>query len=175
MSKVTCDVCKDLIPLVLDGVASKDSEELVNEHIDECEECKEYFSLYNENDINNKECDSINIFNILRKKLKNLLIMLVVFGVLFGLGLTAKDNMLYNCIIMPLIGVIGYGICRWKAVYIVPSFMILCYMAIMVIQLIEGIEYIELVSFLIWIGIYSIFVIVGVVIVGLLHYSFRKE
>ena len=188
MSKITCDICKDLIPLVQDGVASKDSEEAVKEHIKSCTECNEYASLYKENSVEsevnkginnlsnpNKEINDEKIFNMFMKKVKSLFIMLAVFGVVFGLGLTAKDNVLYNSIIMPIIGVIGYGICRWKAVYIVPGFMLLCYIATMVMQLIEGIEYIEILGFLMYVGIYIVFVIAGVVITGLLHYALRKE
>lgn len=39
-----CDTIKDLIPLVLDGVASEPSVSLVNEHISGCESCREYYN-----------------------------------------------------------------------------------------------------------------------------------
>ena len=35
--KITCDMCLDLMPLVLDGLASEDSEKAVREHIAGCE------------------------------------------------------------------------------------------------------------------------------------------
>ncbi len=47
MTKITCDICMDLMPLVQDGVASEDSENAVKKHISECESCKKiYDELY---------------------------------------------------------------------------------------------------------------------------------
>lgn len=38
--RVTCEVAKDLIPIYIDGALSKESEELVREHVSECQECQ---------------------------------------------------------------------------------------------------------------------------------------
>ena len=41
-----CEVIEDLLPLVKDGVASQESERLVMEHIQTCDNCrKEYDSI----------------------------------------------------------------------------------------------------------------------------------
>jgi predicted anti-sigma-YlaC factor YlaD len=37
--KNECNVAKDLMPLVIDGVASEESKQYVNEHVAECTEC----------------------------------------------------------------------------------------------------------------------------------------
>ena len=37
--KRKCNVARDLMPLVIDGVASEDSQQYVDEHIAECTEC----------------------------------------------------------------------------------------------------------------------------------------
>lgn len=42
MDKVKCGVIRDLLPLVVDEVASEDSVELVNAHMEECEACRGY-------------------------------------------------------------------------------------------------------------------------------------
>ena len=42
MAKITCDIVKDLIPLYVDNVLSGDSKKLVEEHLQSCEECREY-------------------------------------------------------------------------------------------------------------------------------------
>lgn len=39
MTELTCDICRDLIPLVVDGVASEDSEAAVKAHVASCAEC----------------------------------------------------------------------------------------------------------------------------------------
>lgn len=43
-SGISCDVCRDLAPLVADGVASADSAALVREHLAHCEACRAEFS-----------------------------------------------------------------------------------------------------------------------------------
>lgn len=42
VSDISCDVCRDLIPLVADGVASEDSEALVHAHVTHCPACQAY-------------------------------------------------------------------------------------------------------------------------------------
>ena len=42
-SGISCDVCRDLAPLVADGVASADSTALVKEHLAHCETCRAEF------------------------------------------------------------------------------------------------------------------------------------
>lgn len=38
--KISCEVIKDLLPLYHDGVCSKESSQLVEEHLTECDDCK---------------------------------------------------------------------------------------------------------------------------------------
>lgn len=37
-----CEIIRDLIPLYLDKVCSEDSRKLVEEHLEECSECRKY-------------------------------------------------------------------------------------------------------------------------------------
>ena len=39
-TEIPCAVCRDLIPLVQDGVASPESEALVKAHLQTCPECR---------------------------------------------------------------------------------------------------------------------------------------
>ncbi len=48
MQKVTCDVIKDLMPLYVDDVLSNDSKKLVEEHIAECDKCRELYKKIKE-------------------------------------------------------------------------------------------------------------------------------
>jgi predicted anti-sigma-YlaC factor YlaD len=41
--KISCEVFDDLMPLVKDGIASEQSNELLKEHMKECEKCKKVF------------------------------------------------------------------------------------------------------------------------------------
>ncbi|MCQ2543350.1 MAG: zf-HC2 domain-containing protein [Lachnospiraceae bacterium] len=48
MSKYSCDVIKDLIPLYIDGVCSKETGDLLEEHFRECPECKALYDSMKE-------------------------------------------------------------------------------------------------------------------------------
>lgn len=43
MEKKTCEVIGDLIPLYVDDVCSKESRQLVEEHLEECEACRQLY------------------------------------------------------------------------------------------------------------------------------------
>lgn len=54
--KISCEIIRDLLPLYKDGICSKESELLVEEHIAECEECSALL-----NDMNKEILPSSNI------------------------------------------------------------------------------------------------------------------
>ena len=41
--KYECNVARDLMPLMLDGAASGESQKLLNEHLEECADCRAYY------------------------------------------------------------------------------------------------------------------------------------
>lgn len=52
MSKISCDIIKDLLPLYIDGVCSSDSIDLIEEHLKECPLCEaEFLNQQNNTDI----------------------------------------------------------------------------------------------------------------------------
>lgn len=40
MSKISCDIVKDMLPLYYDNICSNDSKQMVEEHLIECDDCK---------------------------------------------------------------------------------------------------------------------------------------
>lgn len=48
MSKISCDVIRDLLPLYKDHVCSEKSMDLVEEHLPECEDCRKYLEAMDE-------------------------------------------------------------------------------------------------------------------------------
>ena len=40
MKEISCNIIRDLLPLYVDGVVSEDTSELVESHLEECEECR---------------------------------------------------------------------------------------------------------------------------------------
>lgn len=169
MNKITCDVCLDLIPLVQDGIASEDSRKAVEQHICTCQTCANIYDGKTPPDI-----DSTQIFKKFQKKMRTFFAALMMFGIFFGLGLTASSEVFYNSLIMPLIGILGYVIFRWKALYEVPLLMLGINVFFYGLNMFRGIEIIELYSRVMYTGIYSVFVVIGVVIAGLTHVAFKK-
>lgn len=182
MTKITCDICMDLMPLVRDGVASEGSENAVMKHISDCEDCKK---IYDEMYINNKSIiedddipKSINIDKAAKKvekKINKYLGMIIMFGIFFGLSLTASEEMFLNSFIMPIIGAFGYYLFRWKAAYTVPCIIVISNFIINGIGFLRGVEPLDIMSVVMWGSVYSLFAIIGTIIAGLLHFGLRKE
>jgi len=173
VNKITCDMCKDLIPLVKDGIASKDSYLAVEEHVANCENCRKlYDGIASEASIN---IDLERELGKLKRKLQIFSVVLMMFGVFFGLSLTASEEMFYNSLIMPVIGALGYVIFRWKAIYQIPLLLLVMQSLINFLGLARGMEYMPFVAILMWVGIYTIFVELGVLVAGLLHFAFKKD
>ena len=169
MSKINCEICMDLIPLVQDGVASQDSCQAVQEHLEECESCRR---IYHGEEI--PPADSNKIYQKLRHKMQ-LLTSIMMMAMFFGLGLTAQEGMFYNILIMPIIGVLGYLIWQWKAAYNVPLLLVITHLVTHFFGMFWKTEQFGIPDLLIWTGLYAVFAVIGVCIAGLLHFVFRKE
>lgn len=170
---ISCDICMDLIPLVQDGIASEDSRKSVEQHINNCEACR---ALYGEVPMETPlTVDVSRAFEKVQKQIRIFSAVLMMFGIFFGLGLTASSEMFYNSLIMPAIGALGYVIFRWKALYKVPILLLISYGVINLFGFMLGREYLDVFSVLVWTLIYSMFVLVGIVITWLLHFAFKRD
>ncbi|MBP1581394.1 MAG: zf-HC2 domain-containing protein [Oscillospiraceae bacterium] len=170
MIKISCEMCMDLIPLVRDGIASPDSCQAVRQHIETCPQCRELFD-----GTVPPAADNQQALEQLRRKAQLFSAMLLMFGILFGLGLTSSSGLFYNIIIMPLIGAVGYFIFHWKALYLVPGLLLGTHLLTNALGLIRGVEHLDLPSLLLWNVLYCIFALIGTIIAGLLHFALRKE
>lgn len=78
-----CNIIKDLIPLYKEGICSKESKELVEEHIKTCKSCRDYYqSLDDEEITNNKPLEFISQSIEKNKKNRSRMIGSLVFSVL---------------------------------------------------------------------------------------------
>ena len=84
MNEITCDICKDLIPLVKDGIASEDSAKAVARHIKTCDECRAVYGGELPPVI-----DTTKAFQKFKRKIHLFFAMLMMFGIFFGLSLIA--------------------------------------------------------------------------------------
>lgn len=168
MNEISCDVCMDLMPLVHDGVASCDSREAVTRHIQNCPNCKALF----EGELP-LPTEHSKLLEKLQQKARIFCAMVLMFGVFFGLMLTAGSGLFYNAVIMPIIGAIGYYLFRWKAVYTIPILLLITHLFTNALGL--GAEYLEFPALLLWTLLYCIFALVGTAIAALLHFALKKE
>lgn len=168
MNEITCEVCMDLIPLVQDGVASNDSIHAVQQHIRQCPDCRALFEGQTP-----LPPDKSVILDKLNRKLQLASAMVLMFGVLFGLMLTAGSGIFHNALIMPMIGAIGYYLFRWRGLYLIPGILFVTHVVINYLGM--GQEVLGIVTLVVWTGLYCIFALIGFVIAALLHFVFRKE
>ena len=73
--KWSCNIIRDLMPLYIDGVCSEESKKIIEEHLEECEECRVYFSSMNEENkiiehlSEEKESQKISSFKAVKKRI----------------------------------------------------------------------------------------------------------
>lgn len=48
MTRIPCEIIRDLLPSYMDGLTSEESNQAVEEHLKECEECQRYFKIMQE-------------------------------------------------------------------------------------------------------------------------------
>ena len=170
MNEISCEICRDLIPLVEDGVASEDSRRAVEEHTAHCPACRAQYT----GEVP-PAADAEHAFFKLQQKLRFFSVFLMMLGIFVGLSLTASAGMFYNILIMPVIGALGYLVFRWKALYELPILLFVTQVVINGINWLRNTEYLELFDIFFFIVIYVGLVLVGVLIAALLQYAFQKE
>lgn len=168
MHEISCEMCRDLMPLVRDDVASPDSRRAVLAHMEACPECSTLFAG-GVPPIQKGE----QAFGKLMRRLRIFMAMLMMFGILFGISLTAGSGLFYNVVLMPLIGGLGYSLFRWKALYRLPLLLTVTHFFSNLAGM--GNEYLDAYSLLLWSFLYSLFACLGVIISALLHFVFRRE
>lgn len=166
--KTTCNICRDLIPLVRDGVASPESEELVLAHIEECEECKSLFG--------GAPADKVPAKPPLTKGLKSakryltvIYIAVMLLGLYVGLSLTASEDMFFNTLIMPVAGALGYLAFRLRSLYIVPALLLVISFIANGLGLFA--EHFGVLDLLSWAFIYFLFALAGIIIAMLFGFA----
>lgn len=171
----TCDICRDLIPLVKDGVASADSENAVKIHLKNCPKCSAVFDgkpLPEPPEIPEKLPKKA----LLRVKQWLALIYsaVLLFGLYFALTLTGSRDMNISLLIMPFAGVFGYLAFRWKAVYILPAVMVVLQTLMSETGNLKGGGYLAIDKVLKVVLAYYLLALAGMVITVLLKFAFGK-
>ena len=180
--KTECSIVKDLLPLYVEDMVSKETAQFVLDHLNVCEDCKaEYDALMSDSpltniekkpDINTEQAKSFKTtIRRMNRQFNSMAYALVILLIFLGISWTGGENLMYNSLIMPVVGVFGYYVFKWKAIYKVPVLLLAVELFIYVFRLWD----IDFHSAIIWTFIYAIFVFVGIAIAFLLHYAFGKE
>ena len=100
-----CDTIRDLMPLVLDDVASENSKNMVTRHVEDCKECREYMDQLiadlpaaTAEEVRQEQKANQEAARMLRRKkrtrnLKLLLLGILIASVVFCIGLFAWHRM----------------------------------------------------------------------------------
>ena len=169
MSKIPCDICMDLIPLVQDGVASNASALAVKEHIALCPQCR---ALYEERPP--VEADHSRINTKIKAKLRIFFAFLILIGVFFGISLLVREGFFYMLLFLPLLGGCSYVVFRWKALWKMPILLGVLLLIAHGISMIQG-EEVYFLGIAFWLIVNSLMTDIGTLIVGLVHFAFRRE
>ncbi|WP_186430369.1 zf-HC2 domain-containing protein [Clostridium sp. BSD9I1] len=109
---ISCDVILDLIPLVKDGVASKDSINLVSNHLKSCESCKLEFEGHTLPIPT--EFDDKRVVSSIKKNLFLATSALLLIGAFIGMALNKNSHSNFMPAIIVVLGIVFVGIVVFK-------------------------------------------------------------
>ncbi len=180
--KLDCCVVCDLLPLYVENMVSEQTAEYIKQHLLQCPDCQKEYDSFKDTgkldvlevpaDLSQAEANPFRkIMRKLNRQMYGLSYGLIIFFILWGFSLTGGEDLMYNSVIMPMVGLFGYYVFRWKALYKMPVLLFVINLVAYNLHFAK----IDFISVFPWTAIYSIFVIVGVLIAFLLHFAFRKE
>ena len=180
--KLDCYVVRDLLPLYVENMVSDQTAKYIRQHLVGCPECQREHDSFQDtgrldaleapvNTVDAEVKPFKKIMCKLNRQMYSLAYGLIIFFILWGFSLTGGEHLMYNSVIMPIVGLFGYYVFRWKALYKMPILLFLLNLLAYCLHFAE----IDFISVFPWTAIYSIFVIAGVLIAFLLHFAFRKE
>ena len=107
-----CEIIRDLLPLYIDGLTSKESNQEIEKHLKNCEECQKYYQemtgdIDNFSVITNEEIEDVNLIKKIKKKNRKKALGIfvgafVLSGVLMGVsfhwthGVEMYENVILN-------------------------------------------------------------------------------
>lgn len=179
--KIDCFVVRDLLPLYAEGLLSRETEAVVDEHLAECPDCKKelelitadgFTQLKNADEENSVSAEPLKKFaRKLSLRMQSMYYALIILFVFLGLNITAGSDMMYNSLIMPVVGVFGYFAFRLRSLYKLPVLLVFIEAFATVFGLLNE----DWQAVMMWTPIYLIFIYIGVAVAFLFHYAFRKE
>ena len=177
-----CNIIIDLLPLYVEDMVSPETKQFVEEHLKNCPECSCELKKMRGGEIpapTKKEPEPTEenkkIFKKIMQRINRqsyaLSYPIVILIVFLGFSWTGGENLMYNSLLMPIVGIFAYIIFGWRSVYKMPLLLLFIDMFVCIAGLVD----LDIYSAFIWTLIYSLFVLVGIAIAFLLHFALRKE
>lgn len=170
MHEISCEICMDLIPLVQDGAASEDSCRAVEAHVASCPQCRAVFTGQPPAQVHIKP-----MVAKMQRKLRCLFVLFLFLGIFFGTSIAQLSGAFSIIFIMPIIGMLAYGVYRWKALWLVPLLLLAMYSLSQILLILRHVIDFNPLECLLWAVLTIVFSDVGVLIAGLFHFGLRKE
>lgn len=171
---ISCEVCRDLMPLVRDGVASADSEALVRVHTERCGGCRTM--LESETPPEHSMPDDARVLRRLRWRLLAQSVLFALVGVLGALWLTSRAGGVYLAWWLPLVGAACYYVLRRRC-WLVPAAAAAFVLLYFFIPNMQSLQWGSVVLYVSMALAVAGPLAIGCAIAGLLHFAFgnRKE
>jgi len=94
-----CEIIRDLLPSYIDGLTSIESNEMIEEHLQECEECRAYLNDMQISVVPEKEAEEKNIQPFLKLKketIKKIAVACVITAIVCVVGIEWYENYIYG-------------------------------------------------------------------------------
>ena len=178
-----CKIISDLLPLYAEDMVCEETAEFIKNHLSECEDCKNDFEAFkNGDDLKEifkeepkKPAEDIKPFKKIMKKMNmqvhSISYLLIIFFIFFGFLSMDSGDVFYNSLIMPIVGVFGYIIFRFRAFYKLPILLLV----INIFACLFNLADVEFIDIFFWTAIFTAFVFAGILIAFLIHFALRKE
>lgn len=94
-----CDICRDLLPLVRDGVASEASRRAVEDHVAHCEACRQLWGEEAPPPLHREQ-----VLGRIRRRLYAWQGAMTAAGLILGMVLANTGRAGYNILLLPVLG-----------------------------------------------------------------------
>ncbi len=120
MNKITCNVIRDLLPSYMDGICTQDSQVLVEEHLQECRECRACKTRMTVEDMALKPeyGEELDYLKKIRRNmdLSTIVFFLIIIGVstTFLMYLQTRDHPVPYLMLVPVLIICNYLMFFWQ-------------------------------------------------------------
>lgn len=167
-----CGIVKDLLPLYIDNLTCEDSNDAIEEHIKECNNCSQEVELLTAGLQLNKVVESAleesmeeRVIKRIKKRMLLIKILFLIAGTAMGLYITRFVDHFQFILIFPIIGVVGEIF--FKKIWITP---LVIWLSTVIISSMFTRQWIDIPMFILIATVYAILAIIG----SLISYGFRR-